>query len=124
MAVKWEPDTRRQYDAARREHRTSENPRLAIAARCPRLVAHLICHSLGYATPQTAADILAAAHGREEHYCEWIDACYQRDPLPAVRHAIQGRHSHSGPMAEYGQALLLVVTWLVQGRQPDLASWF
>ena len=44
--------------------------------RYPKLTAHIICHSLGYATPTTAADILRAAHQRQKHYCEWIWSCY------------------------------------------------
>ena len=65
-------------------------------SRWPRICGHVICHSLGYATPTTAASIVLAAARREKHHCEWIHACYQGDPLPAVRRAIMGRHGHRG----------------------------
>ena len=74
----------------------------------PRMCAHIICHSLGYATPTTAALILRDAAKRKEHWCEWIVSCYRSDPLPAVRDAIRTRHQHHGFMADYGAAKALV----------------
>lgn len=38
----------------------------------PRITAHIICHSLGYATPTKAAMILKDAYERRENWCEWI----------------------------------------------------
>jgi hypothetical protein len=90
----------------------------------PRLTGHLICHSLGYALPTVAADIIRAAHTRQKHFCEWIDACYRNDPLPAVRGAIRGRHGHHGYMADYGQARALVQRAVSTGEEPAFASWF
>lgn len=94
--------------------------------RYPRLCAHVICHSLGYATPLTAARILRHADRDEPEWCEWIDACYARDPKPAVRQAVAGRHSHQGYMAHYPHAIALVRGVIANGEQPlgMLASWF
>ena len=100
-----------------------ETPRDYMAAY-PHLTAHIICHSLGYATPTCAAQILMDAHQRKENWCEWIYSCYQRDPQPAVQHAIRGRHSHHGYMAEYRLAKALVDRALQDGKEPLLASWF
>jgi hypothetical protein len=92
--------------------------------RFPRITAHVIAHSLGYATPSKAASILRNAHRREPNYCEWIDACYRGDPLPAVRQAIKGRHFHKGYMAEYRLAKALVDRAIDSGDEPTFASWF
>ena len=91
--------------------------------RYPRIVAHVICHSLGYATPTLAADIVAKARNRGPQYCEWIYCCYKADPRPAVTDAIRNRHGHRGYMAEYGQAKALVRDALAAGREPIFASW-
>ncbi len=91
--------------------------------RYPRLVAHVICHSLGYATPTLAADIVRRAHDRRPEYCEWIACCYGADPVPAVRDAIRRRHGHRGCMADYRQAAALVRAAAATGREPMLASW-
>jgi hypothetical protein len=92
--------------------------------RYPRVASHVICESLGYATPTRAASILADAHNRCENWCEWIAACYKCDPLPAVRNAIRSRHSHHGYMADYGQALAIVRHAIQTGDEPLFASWF
>ena len=92
--------------------------------RYPRITAHVICHSLGYALPTVAASIIQAAHERQLHYCEWIDACYRGAPVPAVRQAISGRHAHRGYMAEYSQARAIVHRAISEGKEPELASWF
>lgn len=90
----------------------------------PRVTAHIICHSLGYATPTNAAMILKDAHERQENWCEWIYNCYDQDPLPAVRQTIRGRHHHKGYMAEYRLAKALVDQANATGEEPILASWF
>jgi len=93
--------------------------------RCyPRLTAHVIAESLGYATPSRAAAIIKDAREGRKNYCEWIDACYGGDPLPAVKNAIRNRHTHSGFMAEYKLALALVRKALETGDEPVFASWF
>ena len=92
-------------------------------ARWPRLTAHMICHSLGYATPELAALIvLDAANGRQ-NWCEWIMSCYRCDPKPALASAIRGRHGHRGFMASYPQALELVQHSIRTGNEPLFASW-
>ena len=90
----------------------------------PRIVGHIICHSLGYATPTCAARILKDAREGNENWCEWIYSCYQRDPRPAVSLAIKGRHSHHGYMAEYKLAKALVSRANENGDEPIFASWF
>ena len=92
--------------------------------RYPRITTHIIAESLGYATPSCAARILKDAREGRKNYCEWIDACYGGDPLPAVRNAIRSRHYHNGYMAEYKLALALVRRAIDTGDEPDFASWF
>jgi hypothetical protein len=92
--------------------------------RWSRVCAHLICHSLGYATPILAARIVLAAVRGEKHYCEWISACYQGDPLPALRVAISARHRHHGYMADYDVARRLVMEAVKHNHHPVFASWF
>ncbi len=95
-----------------------------ILKRCPRLVAHVIAESLGYATPSLAARIVAdGAHGRP-NWCEWIWSCFGGDARKVVRNAILNRHHHRGYMADYRQALALVRHAVETGEQPLFASWF
>lgn len=93
-------------------------------ARYPSICAHIIAESLGYAVPLLAARILRDAKDGRENWCEWIDACYNRDPRPAVERAIKGRHRHSGYMASYQQALAIVRRQNDTGESPMFASWF
>jgi hypothetical protein len=60
-----------------------------IMERYPRITAHIICESLGYATPSCAARILKDAKEGRENWCEWIYSCYDRDPRKAVQNAIR-----------------------------------
>ncbi len=92
--------------------------------RYPRIVAHIIAESLGYATPSKAALILKDARDRKENWCEWIYSCYDRNPLKAVQAAIRNRHCHKGFMAEYKVARALVDRALKDGNEPMFASWF
>jgi hypothetical protein len=87
-------------------------------------VAHVIAESLGYATPDLAAKIVADANLNQPNYCEWIASCYGSDPRKAVRNAIARRHRHHGYMASYPQALELVRQYSETGEQPLFASWF
>ncbi len=103
---------------------THSNSNEAYLRRYPRICAHIIAESLGYATPLRAASILRDAHEGNENWCEWIFACYDRDPKPAVQVAISSRHRHKGYMASYAQALHIVHQQLDTGRGPVLASWF
>ncbi|MDO8508557.1 MAG: hypothetical protein Q7S27_02630 [Nanoarchaeota archaeon] len=90
----------------------------------PRICSHIICESLGYATPTKAALILKDAKEGKENWCEWIYSCYGKDPMPAVRNAIRGRHSHEGYMAEYQMAYAIVRRAIDDGQEPMFASWF
>ena len=114
------------HEKRSRNHRPplSEMHREDVLRRWPRLCAHLICHSLGYATPTKAASIGLAAALREKHYCEWINACYRDDPLPAVQGAIRNRLHHPGYMADYGLARRLVQEAIAHGDPCIFASWF
>lgn len=93
-------------------------------SRYPRICAHIIADSLGYAVPLVAAGILKHAKENQPHYCEWIDACYGGDPRPAVQRAIRNRHTHHGYMASYNLALKIVRRELDEGESPMFASWF
>lgn len=95
-----------------------------ILRRCPRLVAHVIAESLGYASPYLAAKIVADAAAGRSNWCEWISACYGGDPKRPVASAIRGRHSHRDYMAEFRQAFALVRRYAETGEQPLFASWF
>lgn len=103
-----------------RKERTSRD----YLARYPRICAHIIAESLGYATPLRAASILKDAKEDRENWCEWIFSCYNKDPKPAVRGAIERRHHHKGYMAEYQNALRIVRRQLETGEGPTFASWF
>ena len=70
-----------------------------VLQRYPRICAHIICESLGYATPSTAGSILLAVINKEPHYCEWIMSCYGCDPVLPVKNAIRRRRLHKGYMA-------------------------
>jgi len=95
-----------------------------VMIRWPRIVAHLICHSLGYATPSCSARIILDYKQGRENWCEWIYSCYDRQPKPAIEWAIKNRHTHHGYMADYGYAYALVMRAIEQGKEPELASWF
>jgi hypothetical protein len=116
-----------------------------IMRRYPRLVAHLICGSLGYFSARAAAQALVAARDGRAFHCEWyadwaqkarkngadfagltFEEAVVRAGVLALRKAIQGRHHHRGPMAEYRQARAIVLH-ANAGREPPhmgLASWF
>jgi len=93
-------------------------------AKYPRITAHIIAESLGYATPSKAALILKDAREGKENWCEWIYTCYDRNPNRAVQDAIRNRHTHHGYMAEYKLALALVKKAIETGKEPIFASWF
>jgi hypothetical protein len=96
-----------------------------VLSRYPRLCAHIICESLGYATPLKAADILRDALMGWPNYCEWVASCFGGDPVVPCERAIRTRHYHKGYMAEYRHAILLVRRALKEGEPADmLASWF
>ena len=92
--------------------------------RYPRITAHIISESLGYATPSCAARILKDAREGRENYCEWVYSCYDKNPLRAVRDSIRKRHHHKGFMAEYKRAYALVKRAIETGEEPLFGSWF
>lgn len=100
--------------------------------RWPRLTAHLICESLGYFTPASAAYAVYAFAHQEPCFCEWYaDAAGSlnhervRDAGDRIlRQAIRNRHGHYGPMADYPVAWALVQRALATGDEPLFASWF
>ncbi|HTF57428.1 MAG TPA: hypothetical protein VK661_09370 [Planctomycetota bacterium] len=101
------------------------NPdRQEVLRRWPRITAHVIAESLGYAAPGLAAKIVADAACGRPNYCEWIDCCYRGNAPEAVRSAIRHRHRHHGPMAEFRQALALVRHCAQTGEELLFASWF
>ncbi len=95
-----------------------------VMKRWPSLTGHVICHSLGYCTPRSAAKIVLDASEGRENWCEWIYSCYNRNPMPAVQMAIKTRHHHKGYLAHYPHAIALVRRYLLTGEEPVLASWF
>ena len=98
----------------------------------PRLVAHLICGSLGYFTPGAAANAILHHIQGEPNWCEWYTHMAQSwdsaKLLEVGRHALEdavrGRHHHHGYMAEYLQARELVEHVRQGGQGPVFASWF
>ena len=100
-----------------------ENPQ-EFMHRYPRVTAHIIAVSLGYAPPTLAARIgLDGIHGRM-NYCEWIHACYGGEARRALQDSITKRHYHRGYMAEYKLAKSLVDRAIETGDEPVFASWF
>jgi len=95
-----------------------------VMKKYPRITAHVIAESLGYATPSCAARILKDSIEGKENYCEWIYSCYNGDPKKAVHNAIRNRHHHEGYMAEYKLALALVKRAIETDDEPTFASWF
>jgi len=92
--------------------------------RYPRITAHIIAESLGYATPSLAARILKDAREDRKNYCEWIYSCYTSDPLKAVHNSIKRRHYHKGFMSNYKLAYALVRKAIETGDEPLFGSWF
>ena len=95
-----------------------------VMMRYPALTAHVICASLGYATPTRAAFIIRAYKYGLTDYCEWVYTYWNGDPEGAIRSAWIGRHTHEGFMADYDHARALVDRAITQDREPVFASWF
>ena len=107
--------------------------------RYPRLVAHMICESLGYFSPLVAANALAHHINGTSFPCEWYSSmceCRGRGFFHdqtlveigrgVVARSFEHRHHHKGPMAEYQQALALVTAERESSGATSgmLASWF
>lgn len=97
-----------------------------VLRRWPRLVAHVICQSLGYFTPITAARCVADYRNGRPNFSEYVACCFRGDPKPVVERAIRGRHLHRGYMSDYAYARALVESVRGGGQWPvdRLASWF
>jgi hypothetical protein len=110
--------------------------------RWPRLVAHLICESLGYFTPLAAANAIIAYKNENPFYCEWYchmanivlspnvpysDSKYIAKLLDInrsiIKSAIKNRKHHKGYMADYGLARKIVEE-AKKNKHPLGASWF
>jgi hypothetical protein len=92
--------------------------------RYPRVTAHIIAESLGYATPTKAAMIGLHGMRDEPDWCEWIMACYRGNARGALEDAIRKRRYHKGFMCDYKAALFIVRRMIGTGDEPLLASWF
>ena len=96
----------------------------ACLRKYPRLVAHLICCSLGYFTPQSAANAISFYKNGKAFFCEWYSHMtkYAKDNLTGdyfdekicrrvgretLNLAFIGRHHHHGYMAEIQQTSCL-----------------
>jgi len=108
--------------------------------RWPRVVAHMICESLGYFTPKSASEALASYKNNDSYACEWYShICSQRNKgffdeaelkligADVVKWAFLNRERHKGYMAEFQNAMVLVLEELkTKDGLPCsmLASWF
>ena len=93
--------------------------------RYPRVTAHIISESLGYATPSTAARIGLDAMNGDPNYCEWIAHCYGGDAKEVLRRSIRSRHYHKGFMSWYKERALALVKYAIEKEEePLFASWF
>jgi hypothetical protein len=118
--------------------------RISTLLRYPRLVAHLICHSLGYFCPKSAAMAIHRYKDSQPMFCEWYAHMAQWDEKgekrrpesndeeharlirigkEALLHSFKNRHSHKGYMADYWQARIVCYSSL-KGKDPLFASWF
>ena len=95
-----------------------------VRKRWPRITAHVIAESLGYAVPNVAAMIVQDGALGRRNYCEWVDACYGGNARRVLEDSISRRHYHAGYMAEYRRALEIVHRQNETDHGPELASWF
>ena len=97
--------------------------------RYPVLVSHLICESLGYFTPRSAAAAIAAHAQKSEFRCEWyIHMAGGGTKIfdvgkNTIGTAFRKRKSHSGYMAEYQRARYLVEAERRSREVPVFMSW-
>ena len=102
-----------------------------VLRKYPLLTAHLICESLGYLTPVSAANAILSHINRIPFYCEWYIDSAGTNPdnvlefgAKTINNAFCRRRFHQGYMAEIRQARPLVEAAAVQ-QQPTakLQSW-
>lgn len=99
--------------------------------RWPRLIAHLIAESLGYFSPEGAANTLLLFKRDQDNYCEWFlhIASVGHKPIrqvaaETVKRAIRGRAFHRGYIASYQFALKIIRQHNATGMGPVFGSWF
>jgi hypothetical protein len=104
---------------------------LEVLDRYPILVGHMICASLGYFTPEAAAGALLAYLEGRVYFCEWylhMSGGNREKTLEVGRRVVEDsfrfRRNHTGMMASYRQAKLLVDHVRGGGEGPLFASWF
>jgi len=69
-----------------------------VLARYPHVCAHIICESLGYATPSVAGSILLAFIKKDQHYCEWVmSLCVAAHKQSYVKNCVMCRSSSRYP---------------------------
>ena len=101
-----------------------------VLKRYPRLTAHLICESLGYFTPRSAALAIQSHRAERAHACEWYlhlsgnGRSLLQVGADTLRRAFRNRRHHRGYIAHYPQARELVER---ERRRPGpgtvLSSW-
>ena len=100
--------------------------------RYPRLTGHLICESLGYHTPGSAAHAILDHINKHPCFCEWYvhmaggfnDEKVLKVGTDTLNRTFHNRSHHYGFMADYPQAQALVKDVLAGGPGPLFASWF
>lgn len=119
------------------KQRISPQNQQEVLKRYPILVSHMICCSLGYFTPQSAANALLSYVQGEPNFCEWYShmaggmhpPSFDHEKLrEVVRRVLEDsvalRRTHTGYMASYPQARALVEHVRQGGKGPVFASWF
>ena len=95
-----------------------------VLKRYPRLTAHLVCQSLGYFSPLSAARAILDHATQTSNACEWYIhmAGNGRSLLQVNRdtiaQAFRSRRSHRGYMADYPTARRLVETYSQPTKAP------
>jgi hypothetical protein len=99
--------------------------------RLPRIVGHLIAESLGYFTPEGAANALLHFKLSQEFWFEWFihmagvgRKLMLQVAADTIRRTIRQRRFHRGYMSSYELALKIVRRRIATGRGPVFASWF
>ncbi len=103
----------------------------------PKLIAHMICESLGYFTPESAANALDHYRQNEPFACEWYShmaniksgSYWNRDSLIEIGKIVVGdsfrnRRFHKGYMNSYELARTIVEVVRRGQPGPVFASWF
>lgn len=115
---------------------TMDKKQKEILTHYPRLCGHMICESLGYFTPEAAANAVIYYKENKPFFCEWYSDISRRrgkglfddnEVLQVgkdiIKSAFRNRHGHRGYMAEYRKAQA-VIRAALKGEGPIFASWF